>query len=365
MKIAWFTETWLPVYDGVVSSLLTFKNELERRGHEIYIFAPGEENRDDRNIFYYKGWKYPRYPDYRIISPSSLLSKRTLRIIDKISPDIIHSHTPGILGLHALLAARHAGKPLVFTFHTFLQDSTYFFSEGMKDAVSQAVDRWFSWYISKCEYVIVPSKYVAGLIKHENVEVIPTGIDIKKFRRKKKKGKEKMVLHVGRVVREKNIDVIIKAAPLILENQNATFTIVGKGPALNELKEMVLDYDLNEYFNFTGFVDEETLLDYYASADVFAFPSTYETQGIVALEAMASGLPVVGANARAIPEFVIDGVNGYLFEPGNHVEMAEKILMAFSSDLSEGARMMAERYSISKMTDKLLALYEGINDGKI
>ena len=123
---------------------------------------------------------------------------------------------------------------------------------------------------------------------------------------------------------------------------------------------MVSKEGLNENFLFTGFVDEETLLNYYASADVFAFPSTYETQGIVALEAMAAGVPVVGANARAIPEYVIDGVNGYLFSPGNHVEMAEKILKVFSSDLSEGARKTAEKYSSSKMTDKLLSLYEEI-----
>jgi len=372
MEIAWFTDTWLPTRDGVVNSLLSFKEVIESKGNKVYIFAPGNKNELQDNIIYYKAKPYSKYPNYRITAISSLFSKRTLKIIKSIKPDIIHSHSPGIIGTNAVISSHFAKIPLVFTYHTFLQDSVYFFSEGMQKFSKKLLEIWLKWYFRRCNVIIAPSKYVANQLEKYNkkIEIIPTGIDIKKFEKgngKRIKSKfegKKLILHVGRIVKEKNIDLLIKAAPHIIDKIDAIFLIIGEGPAKIELEKMVKKMGLEKEFLFTGFIPDEELADYYRAADVFIFPSTYETQGIVVLEAMASGLPVVAARARAIPEFVFDGENGFLFSPGDEKELAEKILIGMDAkDVVKKARKFVEKYSIEKMGEKLIEFYE--NESRI
>lgn len=367
MEIAWFTDTWLPTRDGVVNSLLSFKEVIESKGNKIYIFAPGNKNEWHDNIIYYKSKPFPKYPDYRIASISSIFSKRILKIIKNIKPDVIHSHSPGVIGTNAVISSHFAKIPLIFTYHTFLQDSVYFFSEGMQKFARTLLEIWLRWYFRRCNAIIAPSKYVANELRRYNkrIETIPTGIDIKKFengngkRIKERFGDKKLILHVGRIVKEKNIDLLIKAAPHVINKLDAIFLIIGEGPAKKELEKMVKKMELEKEFLFTGFIPDEELPDYYKAADVFVIPSTYETQGIVILEAMAAGVPVVAANARAIPDFVFDGSNGFLFPPGNEKEFAEKILVAIDSkNVAKKARKFVERYDIKKMGEKLIEFYK-------
>ena len=362
MEIGWFTDTWLPTRDGVVNSLLSFKREMEGK-HNIYIFAPGEKNEIKENIIYFKSRAYPKYPNYRIASPLKLLSKKVAKIVDEYGIEIIHSHSPGIIGTHAVVSSYLNSLPLVFTYHTFLQDSVYFFSEGMQDMSRRLLEMWLKWYFKRCNAVIAPSSYVANQLKkyHEWVEVIPTGIDVERFKngdgeRIREKYGDKIVLYVGRIVREKNIDLILKVA----KSMDATFIIGGEGPYLKELKEKAKGM---KNVLFTGFIPDNQLPDYYKAASVFAFPSTYETQGIVVLEAMAAATPVVAANARAIPEFVEDGKTGFLFEPGNARDFAEKISMAMEDEsLSKNAEKFVERYSIKRMAEKMVDFYDRVRN---
>lgn len=368
MEIAWFTDTWLPTRDGVVNSLLSFKKILEK-DNEIFIFAPGNENKRNENIFYFKSKPFKKYPNYRIASFSSLFSKRVIKIVKEFNIDIIHSHSPGIVGTHAVIASHATKIPLIFTYHTFIQESVYFFSYGMQDFAKKLLNLWLKWYFRRCNTIIAPSKYVANNLPfYGEIKIIPTGIDTKKFESANgKKIKEEIgkpiILHVGRVVREKNIDLIIDAAPLILKKIDVKFVIVGEGPYRKELEEKVKKKGLDENFIFTGFVQDRKLPSYYKAADIFVFPSTYETQGIVALEAMAAGLPVVAARAKAIPEFVIDGESGYLFEPNNEKEFAEKILIALEDkEIGMKAKKFVKRYDIEKMAEKLVDLYDRIRN---
>ena len=149
----------------------------------------------------------------------------------------------------------------------------------------------------RCCCIIAPSGYVIKRVEelcHKEIALLPTGIDMKKFEqgngekiRKHYKNK-KIILHVGRIVKEKNIDVLIDAAPEVLKKIDGVFIIVGEGPARKILEEKVKNKNLHEKFVFTGFVEDNELADYYKAGDVFAFPSTYETQGIVAFEAMVN-----------------------------------------------------------------------------
>ncbi|MEM2935137.1 MAG: glycosyltransferase [Candidatus Thermoplasmatota archaeon] len=367
MKIAWFTDTWLPTRDGVVTSLLAFKKEIEKKGNEIYIFAPGKENYEEDNVFYYKSRPFKKYENYRFVSMPSFFSKRTEKIIRKIKPCVIHSHSPGFMGIHALIASYKTGIPLFFTYHTFIDDSVYFIikDKNFQNFTKKLLYKWLKYYMKRCSCIIAPSNYTARYINEKiierSVEIIPTGINIKRFSKlkNKKNNEKKIILHVGRIVREKNIDLIIEAAPYILKKLDTIFLIVGEGPARKEYEEKVIKKGLEENFIFTGFVDDEKLLSYYNSADVFVFPSIYETQGIVALEAMASGLPVVAARAKALPDFIKDGENGYLFDPYDAMEFAEKVIKAIDDKkVVEKGLEFVKNFSIEKMAIKLVDLYE-------
>ncbi|MFO8133586.1 MAG: glycosyltransferase, partial [Thermoplasmatota archaeon] len=189
MDIAWFTDTWLPTRDGVVTSLQSFKKELEKRGHHVYLFAPGRENHDDldENIFYYKGRTFRGYPSYRVPSLLSLLTRRTERHIARIQPDIIHSHGPAVMGVHAVKAARHSGAPLLFTYHTMLEDSLHFVttSPPAQAIIGRLLRTWLRWYFHRCQGIIAPSSAASQEISHYSevpIEVIPTGIDLQRFR---------------------------------------------------------------------------------------------------------------------------------------------------------------------------------------
>ncbi|HEC82780.1 MAG TPA: glycosyltransferase family 4 protein [Thermoplasmatales archaeon] len=370
MEIAWFTDTWLPNRDGVVTSLLLFKKILEKKGHNIYIFAPGNENEREEEIFYYASKPFSKYPNYRITPVRTIFSARTKKLIKEISPDVIHSHSPGIIGLNAVIPSYKFRIPLIFTYHTFLNDSLYLIFKGrrIQHIGEKLLYIWLRWYFRRCSCIITPSNYVANEIKKffdGDIKVLPNGIEIDFFEkgngekiRRKYEGK-KIILHVGRIVREKNIDLLIKSAPLVLKKYDTIFIIVGEGPARRELEEKVKGCGLKDYFIFTGFVSDEELADYYKSADVFVFPSTYETQGIVAFEAMSAGLPVVGAKAKAIPEFIKDGVNGYLSSPYDEKEFAEKIFMALENKgVGNRGKEFVKKYSIEKMADSLIKIYE-------
>ena len=371
MEIAWFTDTWLPNRDGVVTSLLAFKKVLERKGHIIYIFAPGEKNEERENLFLYKAKTFKPYPQYKFPSILSIFSPRTKRIIRKIQPDVIHSHTPGIMGIHAILASHAVDMPLFFTFHTFIDDSVYllFKSEELQNLTKKFIYKWLRWYCSNCSCIIAPSNYAAkrlASICKKDVKILPTGIELERFEkangkkiRERWQGK-KIILHVGRIVKEKNIELLIEAAPHVLSKIDAIFVITGDGPYKTTLQRMAKKKGLEEHFVFTGFVSDEELVSYYKAADVFAFPSTYETQGIVAFEAMAAGVPVVAARAKALPDFIKDGENGFLASPYDAKEFAEKIITAIENkEIARKARDFVKEYSIEKMADRLVKIYEG------
>ena len=374
MNIAWFTDTWLPTRDGVVTSLQSFKEELEQRGHQVYLFVPGTENRDDteENIFYYRGHILHSYPSYRVPSLFSLLSRRTEHHIEKIQPDIIHSHGPAVMGIHAVKAAHNNKAPLLFTYHTMLEESLHFVttSPAIQAVVGRLLRIWLRWYFHRCQGAIAPSHTAAAEIKRYNegaIEVIPTGINLERFhqadgeaiREHHDFGDSPVILHVGRIVQEKNLDLLVTAASHILaERQDAHFVIVGKGPYAPAVQQHVEKQGLTEHFLFTGFIPDKELPNYYAAADVLAFPSTYETQGIVAIEAMATGTPVVAAAARSLPELINDGETGFLFEPGNAAALADAVLEALDGDIAVDATRVASAFSRERCTDRLLSYYE-------
>ncbi len=376
MKIGMFTDTYLPTVDGVVRSILSFRKELEKRGNKVYIFAPEGNGKDERNVFYCKSTSFKSGSDYRL----AVFPTQVKKIVSEKKIDVIHSHSPGPMGLKALLVSYRLKIPLVFTFHTMITDPVavkqYTPSILHGEKLIPFVQKYLGWYLRKCKAVIAPSNIVKKEIfdktGFKSIFVVPTGINLNKFhpdidgkqiRKKLGLDNKKIILSVGRVSREKNLETAIRAFSIVKKKKpNCKLVIVGKGPGLEYYKKMVKMEGIKRDVVFQDFVVPDDILpQYYTAADVFVFPSKFETQGIVAMEAMASGKPVAGANYRAIPEYVQNGKNGFLFDPDNPEDCADaivKCLNLHSEDVKVYARKTAEEYSIEKCADRLTRVYE-------
>jgi 1,2-diacylglycerol 3-alpha-glucosyltransferase len=379
MKIAMFTETWLPIKDGVVNSILSFKEELVKMGNEVYVFAPAEEEKDDfeKGVFYYKAKPVKGYTSYKLALKPTPFYQRTSQLMKELEIELIHSHSPGPLGVRGVAASFKLDLPIVFTYHTYVPDVVkYLPLEEPSQLIAQPImDHWIRWYLRRCDAIIIPTKSRAKELKEQTkpedikqIFIVPTGINSSKFskgdgeRIRNALGAEdkQIILYVGRIVREKNLDLLISAAPLVLKSiPDALFLLVGEGPIRNELREKIKEKGLMNNFIFTGFVPEEELVDYYHSADAFVFPSTFETQGIVLLEAIASSLPIATANATPFPEIIKEGWNGFLFDPFDPKDCARSISKALKNSelITKNAKGTLEKFTTKKCTKKLLDAY--------
>ncbi|MGI0100415.1 MAG: glycosyltransferase [Candidatus Micrarchaeaceae archaeon] len=375
LRIAFYTDSFLPAVDGVVVSILNFRKELEKRGHEVYIFASGTDKtksmtKGDKRVVVVRGLKFKKYPQY-----SLALFPLTSKISTfNIKMDINHAQTPFMMGVHSLLISKVERTPIIGSFHTLFTDRNVIrdYAIDSKFLASKVVK--YSWkyarlFYNRCDGVTVPSSTMKGMLDRKgikNVCVVPNGIDTSKFnesvdgsavRRKlvRKRG-EKLVMYVGRLSKEKRIETLIKAAKL-LRDENIRFAIVGSGPAHAHYEDMVKRMHLDKVV-FTGFVENRHLPKYYSACDLFCIPSMFETQGVVSLEAMACGKPVVGANYLALKELISNGRNGEKFRPLDSGDCARKIKkVIYNIDSYKGMADTAKRYSIERATDDLLNLY--------
>ncbi len=382
LKIAFYTDTYLPAVDGVVTSILNTKAELERRGHKVYVFTSGYSISKpmveiSRHVYAVHGVKFKKYPQYRLaLFPFLSASK-----LNEIKPDIIHAHTPFMMGLSGLAMAKINKIPIVGTFHTFFTHKSVLAQYGGTSQIAQRMMIKTAWpyarfFFNKCNAVIAPSDATKKILERHSVAntvTVPNGVDTKRFnpknsgaaiRKRLTEGKrDKVVLYVGRVSREKRIDVILKAAKA-LKRPDVKFVFAGTGPAMHYYQHMAIDYGLRDQTRFVGFVSQEELPRYYAAADLMCTASTFETQGVVLLEALASGKPVVGVDHLAIKEIIRNGRNGEKFPVGDAGACARKIAKVLGSPRSYRETVStAESYSVKNVTDTLLNVYQEIITG--
>ena len=389
MNIAVFTDTYYPKIDGIVSSIINSTNELANKGHKIIIFAPKYQKAETiklhPNIEVYRSFSFSSlsYAEVKISVPNIV---KIMKKIKQFKPDIIHIHTPFIIGLLGIFCSKAYEVPSIGTYHTILSEQltylslkrltkldkliekiklrrakikshkkNYFSSRfkkfSKKEAVKKIIDlitfkaikkkqfnKTIMWKIScnfynKCNLVTIPSRYISKeLIKYgvtKPIKALSNGVDIKTFSPKENYniGRVFHITHVGRVSFEKNIDVVIKSFDLLLkEKKNVLLKIVGDGPAIDSLKNLAKSLNISEKINFTGYRSGKGLVDEYHSSDIFVTASTMETQGLTILEAMSCGLPVVGVNKYAIPDLVKHGANGYLAKPFNEKEIKQYLI---------------------------------------
>ncbi|MDE1869034.1 MAG: glycosyltransferase [Candidatus Micrarchaeota archaeon] len=377
LNIAFYTDSFLPAKDGVVTSILNFRQELERRGHNVYIFASGERRITSRkdNVFIIKGVKFKKYPQYNL----AIFPFFSSVYIRDVKLDVAHVQTPFTMGLYGLMHAKMNKIPVAGSFHTHFSNKSVIQEYTSDNKTISKFMIKYAWkyarfFYRKCDEVIAPSESTKEILikKHiKNVTVVPNSVDLKKFnpqvsgtamrnRLLKSRKNDRMVLYMGRLSKEKKVDIMIKAAKL-LKNEDITFVIGGTGPAAEYYQNMVNRMHLNNKIKFIGFVPQEKLPQLYAASDLLCMPSTFETQGVVAVEAMATGKPVVAANYLALKELVVNGRNGEKFKANDPAGCARKIeRVIYNLDSYKGMFNTAKRYSIERTTDDLLNVYRRI-----
>lgn len=367
MKIAFFTDSYWPQINGVVISIDNFVEELEKKGHQVMIFAPKVkgETTSKFNVFWIPSFSLPTYKEYRI---SSLISLEAEKKLKEFNPDIVHCHTPFSIGWIGLNLGKKFKKKIIGTYHTYLPDfMMYLPIPFLKKSQLAKKGIWFytKLFYNKCNLTTTPTTQSAKELeknKIKNIKVLPNGINFKLFNSVEcnKDLKQKKLVYFGRLSFEKNIKVLITTLSLL--EKTAVLTIIGSGPALDKLKEKVKEKGLQERVFFTGALKGKELVKKVAESNVFVTAATMETQGLTIAEAMSSGMPAVGADKMAVPETIKEGLNGFLFEPFNSKEAAEKINKLFSSKelyekLSKNSIETAKKNSKEKRVKELEKIY--------
>ena len=342
MRIAIFTDTFLPQVNGVVRSIVTTANVLAKHGHSIAIFTVNAEKLskkikakelDERiQVYPFSSFALPTYKELQVRIPTFVPS---LYEVYRFNPDLIHSHTTFGIGWEAGMSANFLNIPLVGTHHGFLAE---FLKHVKLDyrIMKPLARRYLSFYYNRCDAVISPSvALVKELMQYKlrrPVHVLSNPVDLKyfsvnktkEFLRKKFRLNKSVIIHFGRLSYEKSTDLVLKAFAQILNwGIDAQLIIIGDGPERGKLEAIGRKLNIDKSVEFTGTLRDNDLTERIAAGDFFVSASTIETQGLVFLEAMALGLPVIGVNAGGVPEYVDNGKNGFIVEPGNVRAIAE------------------------------------------
>ena len=368
MRIAFFTETFLPATDGVVTRLRYTLEELARVGDDMLVVAPrypdgGPDTYAGAQIYRVPGVPFPPYPRIRL-SPAHPGVGRVLR---RFGPDLIHVVNPFILGPGGIYYARRLKVPLVASYHTNV--ATY--ARYYRLSFSFNMARWWTRQLhNRAEINLCTSQATMDYLLREGIKRVrlwPQGVDARRFHPAKASEEwrerlsaghpsDRLLLYVGRLAPEKGIE---RLKAVLREVPGARLGIVGDGPARRDLEREFAGTPTV----FTGLLQGEDLAAAYASADVFLFPSTTETLGIAMIEALASGLPVVAARGGASHEVVSEGKNGLLYEADSAASLVAAVRKLFSDDalreaLARGARATAEERDWGSSTRALRGYYE-------
>ncbi|MEL7035156.1 MAG: glycosyltransferase family 1 protein [Cyanobacteria bacterium J06592_8] len=367
MRIALFTETFLPKIDGIVTRLCHTVDQLQRAGDQVLIISPEGGLKDYKGceIFGVEGFPLPMYPELKIAIPHPGIGSK----LEAFQPDIVHVANPAVLGLGGLFYAKKLNLPLVASYHTHLPQYLHHYGLGMLEEVLWGLLR--SGHNQADLNLCTSTAMVEELRNHgiERVDLWQRGVDTELFQPHKATPEMRdrlsqghpdctLLLYVGRLGAEKEIDRI---KPVLEAIPNARLALVGDGPNRQTLEE----YFAGTPTHFVGYLRGEALADAYACADAFIFPSRTETLGLVLLEAMAAGTPVVAARSGGIPDIVTDGVNGYLFDPSdeNGSIFATQRLLSQQLEretLRQNARQEAERWGWAAATQQLRCYYQAI-----
>lgn len=372
MRVAIFSETFLPKVDGIVVKVCKLLSHLEQRGHESILFAPegAPESYAGTRIVSFQAKQMPFYPELPIVPPWV----RPAKILEEYQPDVVHLVNPTSLGLAGLLAAKRLGIPVLASYHTDMPGFAEHWHLGFLSPTIYAIYREIH---NQCDLNVCPSEFTRRqLVEHgfEEVHVWRGGVDIELYSPSKRDPSwrqrltdghpdRRLLLYIGRVSVEKRIDRLL---PVVKALPDISLAIIGDGPKRKELEELFAGTNTL----FTGYLKGEDLARAYAAGDVFVFTGDKETFGNVVVEAMASGLPVVAPNSGGVTDLVMNRVSGLLYEPGNTHELVSAVTTLVNDPelaerFGEAGRSLAEKRTWEVTLDELLGYYESLlADGK-
>lgn len=343
MRVALFTETYLPYINGVVTHVKILKEGLEELGHQVLVVTADPHTRKHfvkDNVLHCPAHEFKRFYGYGVASP---VSYRRLKIIEQFNPDIIHIHNEFGIGLFGISCAKILKKPLVYTLHTMYDDYLYYVAPQRLINVAKKVTHDYTRFLANRATALTgPSKkcqeYFRNAGVYKDVNVIPNAVELESFSphnidpAHKKAFREKynldddlmLACFVGRLGREKSVDVLLDYwSKTITPEDRIHLIIIGDGPSKQELEQQAKELGIADMVTFTGKVLHDDLPPYYASCDIYITASLSDTNSISMLEGMATGLPVLQRFDELNADQVRNGVNGYVFN--NPQEMALKL----------------------------------------
>ncbi len=368
MRIAFFTETFLPATDGVVTRLRYTLDELALMGDDLLVVAPrypdgGPDSYAGAPIYRVPGVPFPPYPRIKL----SFAHPGVGSALRRFRPDLVHTVNPIILGPGGIYYARRLKVPLVASYHTNVAAYARYYNLNFLSNVA----RWWTRQLhNRAEVNLCTSGAAMNYLRKEGIKRVrlwPQGVDTRRFHPEKASlewrerlcdghASERLLLYVGRLAPEKGIE---RLKAILREVSGTRLAIVGDGPARRTLEREFADTPTV----FTGLLHGEDLASAYASADAFLFPSTTDTLGLAMIEALASGLPIVAARSDASREVVSEDENGLFYEANSESALVAAVCRLFSEDtfreaLARGARAAAEQRDWRASTRALRGYYE-------
>jgi len=355
VKIAFFTETFLPKVDGIVTRLTKTIEYLVKNGDDVIVFCPegSPNNYKGAKIVGVAAMPLPLYPELKLGLPGPSVSEA----LEEFQPDLIHVVNPAVLGLGGIWLARTNNIPLIASYHTHLPKYLEHYGMGMLEPLL--------WELLKAAHNqallnLCTSTAMVNELESKGIQrtaLWQRGVDTNSFKpeyrnqtmRAKLLGDYpdtgSLLIYVGRLSAEKQIERI---KPVLEKIPDASLALVGDGPYRNQLEKIFE----NTKTNFIGYLAGEDLASAYASGDIFLFPSSTETLGLVLLEAMAAGCPVIGANKGGIPDIINDGINGCLYDPDQKDNGEESLIAATKKILQDSAKKEKMRIAARAEAEK-------------
>ena len=381
MRILMISDVYFPRINGVSTSIQTFRRGLHAAGHETILIAPeypGAAPDTEADILRVPSRGVPRDPEDRAMKLGAIRALRPQ--LEKLEPDLVHIQTPFIAHYQGTALARALRVPVIETYHTYFEEYLHHYVPLMPRAVMRFMARRFT--VSQCnvlDALVVPSRAMEQALLDYGVQcpmhIIPTGMEMDRFasgdgqRFRAQLGiapGQPVLVHVGRIAHEKNIEFLFRTFEIVVRSKpGAVFVVAGEGPALTSCKAYVRTLGLAQQVRFVGYLSREReLLDCYRAGDLFVFSSKTETQGLVLLESLALGVPVVSTAHMGTAD-IVNPQRGAHVAPDDEAEFANIVVRLLDdaprrAAMSAEARAYAATWSATAMADRLAGLYSAV-----
>ncbi len=370
-----FSDTYFPYISGVVRSIERLSEGLRERGHTVTIFGPrylGHSHDADEIERISRCPALPIYPPGNIVVPLPSIVSLT-RQIRNMDVDVIHAHSPFIMGLAALQVGRRLRIPVVFTHHSVYHEYAVYFPKPLRAPTERAILHWVSHYVHQADQVVVPSVATREFVRETygvDCAVVsnpivgpPQGIS----KPPRPDLSAPILVYVGRLGKEKSLPLLIRAFSLVRKKMPASLVLVGDGPEREHLEELAEALRVERYITFTGFLPYQEVSEWYQRATVFVFSSEKETQGMVMLEALAHGVPVVAVRSEA-SEAIFNVCRAGCITESEPRAMAQGVLAILSdpqalAQMSKEGLMYARRFSPERVAERMEQVYQTAGAG--